>query len=131
MQNITIINNCGRIISIEDNAWKMQLAYIETLRGYFVNEEGRFEIINDIENRVAELMMEIVNRQSCFITEIDMERIIQIMGTADQFKELDTDDWDISIASTEHYNTNDSATGGCKLNENVTSHVGETKLCCN
>jgi hypothetical protein len=131
MQNITIISNWGRIIRIEDTAWQMQLAYIETLHGYFVNEEGRFEIINDIENRIAELMLEMVNRQNGFITEIEIERIIQIMGTVDEFRKLDTDDWDTSIASTEHYNTNDSASAiksGCKLNEN---YLGKTKLCCN
>jgi hypothetical protein len=102
MENITKINIGGRIISIEDRAWQIQLAYIETLHGYFVNEAGRFEIINDIENRVAELQQEIVKRQNGFITETDMEHIIRIMGTTDEFKELDTDDWDIDLVSPEY-----------------------------
>jgi hypothetical protein len=31
-----------------------------------------------------------------------MEHIIRIMGTTDEFKELDTDDWDIDLVSPEY-----------------------------
>lgn len=107
MQNTINIIIGGRLISIYDNAWQMKLAYIETLYDYFIHEEGRFEIINDIKSRIAELMQEVINRQNTPINETNMERIIQIMGTADQFKKLDTDVWEIANTSPEHSNAID------------------------
>ena len=56
MKKIININLSGRVIPIEDSAYESLQRYIESLRRYFANEEGRDEIINDIESRVAELM---------------------------------------------------------------------------
>ena len=36
------------MIPIEDSAYEKLQVYIESLRRYFANEEGRDEIINDI-----------------------------------------------------------------------------------
>ena len=58
MKKIININLSGRVIPIEDSAYEKLQAYIESLRRYFIHEEGRDEIINDIESRIAELMNE-------------------------------------------------------------------------
>ena len=55
MNKVININFQGRILPIEEQAYEMLKEYIESLRTYFANEEGRDEIINDIECRVAEL----------------------------------------------------------------------------
>jgi len=55
MKKVININFQGRILPIEEEAFEILKKYIETLRVYFTNEEGRDEIINDIECRVAEL----------------------------------------------------------------------------
>jgi len=128
MKHTTNINTCGIVISVYDNAWQMKLAYIETLSDYFVHEQGCFEIINDIEIRIAELMQEIMYAQRGPINEINMQHIIRIMGTAGEFMELDTDDWDIVITSNDHCNTNDimdAIKSGYSLNKNA------PKLCYN
>lgn len=97
MKKVISINIGGRVIQIEHNAWQLHLKYIETLHGYFINEEDCFEIINDIENRMAELMKGIINERSTCINEMDMKNIITIMGTVDDFKELDTEEPDMNI----------------------------------
>ena len=51
MKKIININLSGRVIPIEDSAYEKLQGYIESLRRYFANEEGRDEIINDIESR--------------------------------------------------------------------------------
>ena len=53
MKKIININLSGRVIPIEDSAYESLQQYIESLRRYFSNEEGRDEIINDIESRIA------------------------------------------------------------------------------
>lgn len=85
MKKIININLSGRVIPIEDSAYEKLQAYIESLRRYFANEEGRDEIINDIESRIAELMNEKVRKGSSAITDEDINEIIASMGTPEDF----------------------------------------------
>ena len=55
MKKVININFQGRVIPIEEPAYEELRKYVDSLREYFRNEEGRDEIINDIENRIAEL----------------------------------------------------------------------------
>ncbi|MGZ3880719.1 MAG: HAAS signaling domain-containing protein, partial [Flavisolibacter sp.] len=80
MKKIININLSGRVIPIEDSAYESLQRYIESLRRYFANEEGRDEIINDIESRVAELMSDKVRRGATAVTDADIEEIISSMG---------------------------------------------------
>ncbi len=86
MKKIININLSGRVIPIEDSAYEMLQAYIESLRRYFANEEGRDEIINDIESRIAELMSEKVRLGSASITDNDVNDIIASMGRPEDFE---------------------------------------------
>ena len=58
MKKIININFRGRVIPIEESAYETLKQYVDSLRKYFANEEGRDEIINDIESRIAELFSE-------------------------------------------------------------------------
>ena len=51
MKKVININFQGRVIPIEESAYEILKNYTDSLRRYFANEEGRDEIINDIENR--------------------------------------------------------------------------------
>ena len=85
MKKIININLSGRVIPIEDSAYEKLQGYIETLRRYFVNEEGRDEIINDIESRIAELMNEKIRKGADAVTDADIEEIIASMGRPEDF----------------------------------------------
>jgi phage shock protein PspC (stress-responsive transcriptional regulator) len=89
MKKIININLSGRVIPIEDAAYESLQRYIESLRRYFANEEGRDEIINDIESRIAELMNDKVKKGSPAITESDMEETIASMGRVEDFEQSD------------------------------------------
>ena len=54
-KNITI-NLCGRLYQIDEDAYELLSHYTETLRNYFLKQEGGKEIADDIEERVAELL---------------------------------------------------------------------------
>ena len=79
MKKIININLSGRVIPIEDAAYDSLQRYIESLRRYFANEEGRDEIINDIESRIAELMNDRIKKGAACVTEYDIEQIINTM----------------------------------------------------
>jgi len=85
MKKIININLSGRVIPIEDSAYEKLQGYIETLRRYFVNEEGRDEIINYIESRIAELMNEKIRKGADAVTDADIEEIIASMGRPEDF----------------------------------------------
>src|SRR5688572_10319557 len=86
MKKIININLAGRVIPIEDAAYESLQRYIESLRRYFAGEEGRDEIINDIESRIAELMNDNIRKGASAITEADIEEIINSMGRVEDFE---------------------------------------------
>jgi len=86
MKRIININLSGRVIPIEDSAYEKLQAYIESLRRYFIHEEGRDEIINDIESRIAELMNEKIRKGASSVTDADVDEIIASMGRPEDFQ---------------------------------------------
>lgn len=86
MKKIININLSGRVVPIEDSAYEKLQEYIESLRRYFAKEEGRDEIINDIESRIAELMSEKVRKGAESITDADVNEIANSMGRPEDFE---------------------------------------------
>lgn len=87
MKKIININFQGRVIPIEETAYDTLKQYVDSLRRYFANEEGRDEIINDIESRIAELFSERLKRGSACITDEDINAVITSMGRPQDFEE--------------------------------------------
>ena len=87
MKRVININFQGRIIPIEETAYQILQGYIESLRRFFANEEGRDEIINDIEGRIAELFSENLKKGNPCITDEDVNAIIASMGRPEDFDE--------------------------------------------
>ena len=89
MKKIININFQGRVIPIEETAYDTLKQYVESLRRYFSNEEGRDEIINDIESRIAELFSERLKRGAACITDDDVSAVIGSIGRPEDFEEQD------------------------------------------
>jgi len=90
MKKIININFHSRVIPIEESAYEMLQQYIESLRRHFANEEGREEIISDIENRFAELFSETLKKGAACITDADVDTIIASMGRPEEFEGEDS-----------------------------------------
>jgi phage shock protein PspC (stress-responsive transcriptional regulator) len=88
MNKVININFQGRVIPIEEPAYEELKKYVESLRAYFANEDGKEEIINDIENRIAELFSEKLKAGQTFISGDHVAAIIASMGRPEQFDEL-------------------------------------------
>jgi len=86
MKKVININFQGRVIPIEETAYDILKAYIESLSKFFANEEGNEEIINDIEGRIAELFAEVLKKGSTCITDEDINAIINSMGRPEDFE---------------------------------------------
>ena len=86
MKKVININFQGRVIPIEESAYDMLKQYVESLRRFFATEEGRDEIINDIEGRIAELFGESLKKGSTCITDDDVNHIIMSMGRPEDFE---------------------------------------------
>ena len=89
MHKVININLSGRIIPMEETAFENLKLYIESLRNHFKDEEGKEEIINDIENRIAELLDQEIKKGSPCITDEKMAATIQIMGRVEDFIQLE------------------------------------------
>jgi phage shock protein PspC (stress-responsive transcriptional regulator) len=89
MNKVININFQGRILPIEEEAYEMLKQYIASLRTYFANEEGRDEIINDIECRVAELCDDQLKKGTVCITEEHINLIIASIGRPADFEAQD------------------------------------------
>ncbi|MDE3142886.1 MAG: PspC domain-containing protein [Bacteroidota bacterium] len=85
MKRVININFQGRVIPIEESAYDLLKKYIDSLTKFFANEEGREEIINDIEGRIAELFGEALKKGSTCVTDDDVTRIIDSMGRPEDF----------------------------------------------
>ena len=85
MKKVININFQGRVIPIEETAYEILKQYVDSLRRYFVNEEGKEEIINDIESRIAELFGETLKKGSTCITDDDVAAVISSIGRPEDF----------------------------------------------
>ena len=89
MKKVININFQGRILPIEEMAYENLKQYIESLRTYFEQEEGKDEIINDIECRVAELCEDRLKKGAVCISEEDIDLIISSIGRPADFDAQD------------------------------------------
>ncbi len=82
MQRIIQINIAGRLIPIEEDAYQSLKAYIASLEQQFANEEGKDEIIQDIEDRIAELFSFRLQTGAPAIDLADVRKVIETLGPA-------------------------------------------------
>jgi len=85
MKKIININFHSRVIPIEETAYDILRRYVESLKNHFAGEEGGDEIVNDIENRFAELFSDRLKKGATCITDADVEEIISSMGRPEDF----------------------------------------------
>ncbi|MCP9752871.1 PspC domain-containing protein [Ferruginibacter sp. HRS2-29] len=86
MKQVININFQGRVVPIEQSAYDSLKNYIESLNRFFANEEGKEEIINDIESRIAELFQQRLKDGATCITDDDVNAIMKSMGRPEDFE---------------------------------------------
>jgi phage shock protein PspC (stress-responsive transcriptional regulator) len=115
MKQVININFHGQVVPIEVSAFDLLKQYTASLNTYFANEEGKEEIINDIESRIAELFQERLKKGVTCITDDDVNAIIKSMGRPEEFEGED------STAYTQSSTSSSSTTGNQQSQQNTTS----------
>jgi hypothetical protein len=90
MKKVININFQGRVVPIEETSYDLLKQYTDSLRIYFANEEGRDEIINDIESRIGELFQEKLKNGATCITDDDINAIINNIGRPQDLADADS-----------------------------------------
>ncbi|MCW3093409.1 MAG: PspC protein [Ferruginibacter sp.] len=87
MKQVININFHGQVVPIEVSAFELLKYYTDSLSRHFANEEGKEEIINDIESRIGELFQERLKKGATCITDDDVNAIIKSMGRPEDFED--------------------------------------------
>lgn len=85
MNKTITMNLNGIIFHIEEDAYNQLSIYLNTIKGYFKNSDGRDEIMNDIEARIAEMLSEKVNASKQAVLLTDVGTVIAVMGKPEDF----------------------------------------------
>ncbi len=123
MKQVININFQGRVVPIEVSAYDLLKNYTESLNRHFANEEGKEEIINDIESRIGELFQERISKGATCITDDDVKAIIKSMGNPEDFETMDDTQPASSSSSYQEQPAATSATGHKKLFRNENDKV--------
>jgi len=85
MQRIIQINIAKQVIPIEEDAYLLLKDYINSLERQFDGEEGKEEIIQDIESRIAELFSIKLSSGAPSIDQADVQKVTETLGHASDF----------------------------------------------
>ncbi|MBA7567315.1 hypothetical protein ES708_09025 [subsurface metagenome] len=86
MKETVKINLNQRLFDLDADAYKKLKDYLDSLKNYFKKTPDEAEeILQDIEQRIAEILQEKLGNTKQVVTLADIEEVIQMMGTADDF----------------------------------------------
>jgi len=83
MNKTISINIGGLFFQIDEEAYKLLENYLDSLKKHFVNTEGKEEILQDIESRIAEIFQSKIELGQPLIVPADVEETIKILGQPD------------------------------------------------
>jgi phage shock protein PspC (stress-responsive transcriptional regulator) len=127
MKQVININFQGRVVPIETTAFEILKNYTDSLNRHFANEEGKEEIINDIESRIGELFQERITKGATCITDDHVNAIINSIGRPEDFEPMDDTQTKASTDSSNSYQqqstSSNTATGHKRLFRNENDKV--------
>ncbi len=85
MNKTVTVNIGGIVFHIDENAYERFKHYLESIRSHFTTADGRDEIMQDIESRIAEMFQERVKDSKQVITLDDVEEVTSLMGKPEDF----------------------------------------------
>jgi len=101
MNKTIIININGIVFHIEEDAYEILKNYMTDVKRHFSNSADSLEITTDIENRIAEMFSEMLEKENKqVIIEQDVQSIIEQMGTVADFEPAEDDNKNTSNSYT-------------------------------
>ena len=87
MENIKQISLNGIVFNVEEDGYIVLKKYIDNLEKYYANKEDGKEIVEDIQIRFSELLLERRTFENKAITLKDIEETIAILGYPENFEQ--------------------------------------------
>ncbi|MDQ3536214.1 MAG: PspC domain-containing protein [Bacteroidota bacterium] len=87
-KNISI-NISSIIFHIEEDGYEVLKNYLDSIKNYFSRFEDSKEIVNDIENRIAEIFLDKTSPSKQVITLEDVLSLVSTMGTVADFAAIE------------------------------------------
>jgi phage shock protein C len=78
------INIAGTLFQIDDEAYRILRDYLQAVNNRFRNVQGGHETIEDIESRIAEILMS-QNGLAGTVSKLNVESMISIIGKPEDF----------------------------------------------
>lgn len=85
MNKTVSVNIGGIVFHIEEYAYEKLKNYLESIRSHFTVGDGRDEIIQDIESRIAEIFQQYLGSARQVVTMNDVTNVMEIMGKPEDF----------------------------------------------
>jgi phage shock protein PspC (stress-responsive transcriptional regulator) len=87
MKRTLNINIGNSLILIEEDAYELLTSYLNEIKAHFARNADDFEIVTDIENRIAEMFIDILATQQKQVISIDDVRLVMAqMGSVRDFE---------------------------------------------
>ncbi|MEQ8908573.1 MAG: PspC domain-containing protein [Vicingaceae bacterium] len=85
MNKTVTANISGVVFHIEADAYEKLHQYLNTIRNYFHDSDGKDEIMADIEARIAELFSQALEEGREVVTMANVKQVIEIMGEPEAY----------------------------------------------
>lgn len=85
MKKTFTINISGAIFHIEEDAFEKLQSYLQALKNFFETQNGGQEILQDIESRIAELLLEKMTDGQEAVTGEWVDEVMRRMGNPEDF----------------------------------------------
>ena len=85
MNKTVTVNLGGTVFHIDENSYEALIKYLNAIKGHFSADQGRDEIMQDIESRIGEMFRERMKDGREVITLNDVNEVTTIMGRPEEF----------------------------------------------
>jgi phage shock protein PspC (stress-responsive transcriptional regulator) len=85
MNKTVTVNLGGTVFHIDDNAYESLIKYLNAIKGHFSADQGRDEIMQDIESRIGEMFRDRMKEGREVITLNDVTEVTSVMGRPEEF----------------------------------------------
>lgn len=92
MKNVLKVSISRMPFTIEEDAYAILKTYLDHLRRYYSGQQGGMEIVDGIEERIAELLAEQTRGGQQVVTTGAVNEVIETMGSPEIIEDADTED---------------------------------------